>query len=627
MKQFLPVILLLLFFFACSQKEKSPTSKKIIIPVDSIASGQLQNAFSKAKKNNLNKRATKIQFRIYKEGHDDFNRAEIDSVFESLNAMAQRSGSDYLKGKVFYERARYFKRKDQSDSAYFNYNKAESFFKKGGDSLIVARILMAKSALQLKGSDNFGARQTAIKSLDFLKANHNLYRSAAFNLAGITSQNMKQYPEALHWYRKAIELDPTSKNIPIFKNNIALVYFYQKKVNEAIDIWEKIKHEPVLTQNRYTRVKLLDNLGFAYAKKKDLFKKGMRLMQKAYQKRVEMNDEGGQSLSCLHFAEIFLKKDPEQSFKWARQALNLTTDPVLQLRAFYLMGRSDIGETSEFLSKYSHLRDSLNLRRRKSSGQFAKIRFESERKQRKILQLENLNSRADLQIQDERTFKVISIGITAFILIIATMLYFFMVRRHKENNRLAVYKREKELSKNLHDGVANDVYQIMNSLENNPKGQAHNVLLDRLDDVYEKTRNVSRSIDTSSLLENYSERLLQMINSYQNGSVNIMTRNYSAENLRGLRDEKKVDIYRILQELLTNMIKHSGADLVVVQFDRDDQKFEITYRDNGKGFEKNHKISKNGLQNVENRIKKQNGHITFESNSNRGIVIRLSFSP
>jgi hypothetical protein len=114
MKQFLPVILLLLFFFACSQKEKSPTSKKIIIPVDSIASGQLQNAFSKAKKNNLNKRATKIQFRIYKEGHDDFNRAEIDSVFESLNAMAQRSGSDYLKGKVFYERARYFKRKDQS---------------------------------------------------------------------------------------------------------------------------------------------------------------------------------------------------------------------------------------------------------------------------------------------------------------------------------------------------------------------------------------------------------------------------------------------------------------------------------------------------------------------------------
>ena len=84
---------------------------------------------------------------------------------------------------------------------------------------------------------------------------------------------------------------------------------------------------------------------------------------------------------------------------------------------------------------------------------------------------------------------------------------------------------------------------------------------------------------------------------------------------------KKMTIYRVLQELMTNMKKHSKASIAVLSFQTINQKLTITYKDNGVGCDLK---KQNGLLNTENRIKTINGTITFESQPKNGFHVKIT---
>jgi len=81
----------------------------------------------------------------------------------------------------------------------------------------------------------------------------------------------------------------------------------------------------------------------------------------------------------------------------------------------------------------------------------------------------------------------------------------------------------------------------------------------------------------------------------------------------------------VLQELMVNMQKHSSAKLVALSFDKKGNNFSINYSDNGVGVDLNSLEIKNGLLNVETRIKSINGSITFTSSLNKGFKAFISF--
>jgi len=74
----------------------------------------------------------------------------------------------------------------------------------------------------------------------------------------------------------------------------------------------------------------------------------------------------------------------------------------------------------------------------------------------------------------------------------------------------------------------------------------------------------------------------------------------------------------VLQELLVNMKKHSQCSLVVISFKKIENKLQIDYSDNGLGSTFDKINSRNGLQNVENRILAINGTITFDTKPEKG---------
>ena len=81
----------------------------------------------------------------------------------------------------------------------------------------------------------------------------------------------------------------------------------------------------------------------------------------------------------------------------------------------------------------------------------------------------------------------------------------------------------------------------------------------------------------------------------------------------------------VIQELLVNMKKHSKCSLVVLTFKQSEKKLQIDYTDNGIGATIEQLNSKNGLQNIENRIQAIKGIITFDTKSEKGFKVHFMF--
>ena len=115
-----------------------------------------------------------------------------------------------------------------------------------------------------------------------------------------------------------------------------------------------------------------------------------------------------------------------------------------------------------------------------------------------------------------------------------------------------------------------------------------------------------------------------MLSSFNAAQVQVILKYSNSILWNKIAEEKKIALYRVLQELMINMKKHSQGTLVVLRFETDNKHCYIHYSDNGIGI-KNPLQSKNGLINVENRIHTIGGSIIFDSKSSKGLKIKLTF--
>ena len=87
----------------------------------------------------------------------------------------------------------------------------------------------------------------------------------------------------------------------------------------------------------------------------------------------------------------------------------------------------------------------------------------------------------------------------------------------------------------------------------------------------------------------------------------------------------EIIIYRIIQELLNNIFKHAGANEVLVQLIREENRISITVEDNGKGFDiKILEKSKNsGWANIQSRVNYLKGKLDIVSEENKGTSVNI----
>lgn len=171
----------------------------------------------------------------------------------------------------------------------------------------------------------------------------------------------------------------------------------------------------------------------------------------------------------------------------------------------------------------------------------------------------------------------------------------------------------------IHDELANDIFNIMSIME----PVAPIPVIDKLEMIYLRTRDISREnreIDTG---EDYVDYLMAILSNNTPDDSKLIVSGENSVKWNKLQVEMKIVVYRVLQELMINMKKHSDAKLVAISFVVKNKNLSIRYSDNGCGMLWNPSKKGSGLQNVENRISSLNGKITFESEKEKGFKVDM----
>ena len=196
-------------------------------------------------------------------------------------------------------------------------------------------------------------------------------------------------------------------------------------------------------------------------------------------------------------------------------------------------------------------------------------------------------------------------------------------KRIKQESENAIRDAKLRTSQKVHDVVANGLYRMMNELEH---GQSigSEPLMTRIEELYERSRNISYEETSDDTDVDYDNQVHDLINDYTNEQTKVFVVGNQPSFWNKITGNQKTELLLVLNEIMVNMKKHSGANSVVIRFIQENNKGYIYYSDNGRGFSPAFKFG-NGLKNTVSRIKSLKGEINFGKSGTGGASVMISF--
>jgi signal transduction histidine kinase len=192
------------------------------------------------------------------------------------------------------------------------------------------------------------------------------------------------------------------------------------------------------------------------------------------------------------------------------------------------------------------------------------------------------------------------------------------------------------LAKDLHDGLGGLLSGVKFSLSNmkdnlfiTPDNMAvFERSLDMLDTSIKELRRVAHNMMPEMLTKfGLDEALKEYCNTIN--ATNLLLVKYQSIGMN-TRVEKSAEIiiYRIIQELINNIMKHASATEAIVQLIKEEGRFNIIVEDNGKGFDtamvKNNQGA--GLTSIQSRVDYLKGRLEIHSETGKGTLINIEFN-
>lgn len=557
---------------------------------------------------------------LYNKIENDIIFQQNDSIDYYLHKLKNIYNENSYIASYYYLKGFYFQGKNV-DSSFINYEKSQKLYYPI-DKARAGYSLMMMSEIERASSDFIGAEESLTKAFEYLK-NDKKYYEYIYNSFGLIYWSQYDYDEAIYNYQKAFKIANDLQKKNIIQNNLALIYRDKKNYSKSIQILDSLNSLPHLSNDPLMKGKILSNLGYVIflSNKGD----GLSYLKQAEAIQDTIDDSFGRLANYLKISDVYLNKNNLVSKNYATKAYNLAKqlkngDDKLRALELLIKATDDKSESDKKFSEYVTLNDSINTARQISKNGFAKIKYDSSEAEKNALQSKLVAEKAEAN-------NILLLVIVGFLAVLATVVYFFMKRKSAIDQVKASYATELRISKKVHDELANDIYNIMmySGAQDLSSEEKKERLLGDLDSVYKRTRDISKENATIETGENYPMQLMAMLSEYQNEKVNVLNSGIKEIGWGKVEEIKKVAVYRILQELMVNMAKHSQAELCMVIFKTKGKNIIISYSDTGVGIGTDKIIFKNGLANAENRIKGIGGSLTFDSNPEKGLKMTIVF--
>lgn len=509
----------------------------------------------------------------------------------------------------FINKAYFFYSKQEYDSAFFYYDKAKlSCHNTEKDRKSYALYYMAD--IQNIKCDFSGSEATLT---ELLKYNPNYpHINSVYVLLGNSYNEKYEYEYALKYFTLFLKNSKKEIDKCIVKNNIAYTYLKTNKYNKAIKILKPLTLNDSLIADKLNYAKVLDNLGFAYFKIND--SNGIKYLNQSLTIRDSIKNDSEIIASYIHLADYYKNSAATLANHYAQKAylaathINSPNDRIIALN--FLIATGTGNNTKKMALKQISLSDSINKIKQMDKNQFAKIKYDSKK--------------AIEETEKQKEQKKIYFLLFTVTLIISILAYFLVESRNKRKLLKSTYETEIRISKRLHDELANDVFNTLTFAETQDlqDPEKKEFLLENLDTIYARTRNIAKENSDINTDLHFKDNLLSMIASYITNNITIITKNTNGIDWLKVSKENKIAFYRVIQELLVNMRKHSQCSIVIIGFETNKNSIEVNYSDNGIGTSEMLKF-KNGLQNAENRILAIKGSLTFETETNKGFKAKI----
>lgn len=481
-------------------------------------------------------------------------------------------------------------------------------------------------------------------------------KTGTYNNIGLVYYHLKNYSKALNYFDRALDstIKPTdSILIASILNNIALCYSSEnvpdkalKVLDQAITLSEKINNKYGLCISHQLMGSIYLNLNQT-EKAFEAFSVSINIAREkewSYQLAV----------SRLGNAKVLLGMNrSEDAFSIAYEVLEMAeaqNSLVLQSDAHQAI--SDIYEkTGDYRNSMKHYREYTKTQEEIINQTVIHQVYDVE-----LSHLNQVNKMQQLEL--ERKMLIISNKNTllffislVFILVLIGIWLLYMNHHHrqkvkfqttiieltekKSNTALeAEIQERKRIGEELHDSLgyllslaglnASVLYKRKDIAEEKRK-ELLEALMKSIEDAFDEVRNISHNLAPSLLSERGLKGALKNISD----RVNQSTKLSMSFDTFGL--DEKLDnlientLFRTIQEIVNNTIKHSDASKLFIQIAQGNNEITLMAEDNGKGFnfDEIKKHSSYGLAHIRSRIENLNGTMFIDSNQNRGTIISI----
>jgi signal transduction histidine kinase len=495
-----------------------------------------------------------------------------------------------------------------------------------------------------------------------IKSKNSEILSDQYKLVAIALMNISDRKKADFYFEKAIvEIDKANKLSPILLESKIELYIVAA---ENLIYLEKFREGRELLNKAFLKLKNYpkSNLNGLYYYSDGLYYqklKKYKLALSSYEKGIRASELNNDLQSMNRFKFVSYQTYFEQeNYKKAKEILldliingslfaQEKKDYYKEVSATYFK-LGDYKNAFKYIEKYTVMNDSIVESQSKNQVLTLEVKFNKVENEKKIKELENQKYNAILAAENTKLY-IILISLLSFVLLLSVYFLWRNAVTQKQltiekeinyNQSISFLKNQKEnevmqamingeelerkrIARDLHDGIGSRLSALKMKLSQS--------VFDNFEDIYQmltnaiiELRQVSYNLLPETLLKLGLELALKdLCHSLETNKVSI---NFiSNEIQKTISESNQITIFRIIQEMINNALKHSNCTEILVDCSQNENLFLITVEDNGVGFNPNSmdEFSGLGFKNIKNRIALMNGKLSINSSKNSETSINI----